>query len=217
VVACLALPAGLPLAPTTWEQTPVVVQALVIHLRAVTRQQDERRSILEARLAALEARAQRNSGHANRPPSADPPGVKPPTSSTPQGTPGARPGHPGPRQALWEPTEVIEVQPPACGCGQTAFPDARPSYTHQVIELPAIQMHVPHVVLWEARCSRCGRTTNAPVPPAASSGDGPRFTALLGELSRSQRNSRSAVQEFCRSVLGVPMRQVYLDNGRVRQ
>jgi transposase len=207
VVASLSLPEGLPLDPTTWEQTPVVVQELVIHLLAVTRQQDERMRILEARLAALEARAQRNSGHSNRPPSADPPWVKPHTSSTPKGTPGARPGHPGHRQALLEPTEVIEVQPPACGCGQTAFPDARPYYTHQVIELPDIQMHVQHFVLWEARCSRCGRITKAPVPPAASSGYGPRFTALLGELSGSQRNSRSAVQEFCRSVLGVPISQ----------
>jgi transposase len=207
VVASLPLPEGLPLDPTTWEQTPVVVQELVVHLLAVTRQQDERMRTLEARMAALEARAQRNSGNSNRPPSADPPWVKQHTSSTPKGTPGARPGHPGHRQALLEPTEVIAVQPPACGCGQTAFPDARPYSTHQVIELPDIQMHVRHFVLWEARCSRCGRITKAPVPPAASSGYGPRFTALLGELSGSQRNSRSAVQEFCRSVLGVPISQ----------
>ena len=32
---------------------------------------------------------------------------------------------------------------------------------------------------------------------------GPRLTALIGELSGSQRGSRSAVQEFCQSVLGV--------------
>lgn len=121
MVASLSLPEGLPLDPTPWEQTPVVVQELVSHLLAVTRQQDERMRILEARLAALEARAQRNSGHSNCPPSADPPWVKPHTSSTPKGTPGARPGHPGHRQALLEPTEVIEVQPPACGGGQTAW------------------------------------------------------------------------------------------------
>jgi transposase len=36
-------------------------------------------------------------------------------------------------------------------------------------------------------------------------GYGPRFTALIGELSGPQRDSRSAVQEFCRSVLGVPI------------
>jgi transposase len=207
VVASLPLPKGLPLGPTTWEQTPVVVQELVIHLLAMTRQQEEQIRTLEARMAALEARVQRNSAHANRPPSADPPWVKPHTSSTPKGTPGARPGHLGHRQALLEPTEVIAVQPPACGCGPTAFPDAHPYYTHQVIEWPDIQMTVQHFVLYAARCSRCGRVTKAPVPPAASAGYGPRFTALLGELSGSQRSSRSAVQECCRSVLGVPISQ----------
>ena len=64
-----------------------------------------------------------------------------------------------------------------------------------------------HFVLYAARCSRCGRITKAPVPPTASSGYGPRFTALLGELSGRQRSRRSAVQECCRSVLGVPIGQ----------
>jgi transposase len=36
-------------------------------------------------------------------------------------------------------------------------------------------------------------------------GYGPRLTALIGELSGSQRASRSAVQEFCTSMLGIPM------------
>jgi transposase len=207
VVVSLPLPKGLPLDPAPWEQTPVVVQEWVIHLLAMTRQQEEQIRTLEARMAALEARVQRNSANSNRPPSADPPWVKPHTSSTPKGTPGARPGHLGHRQAVLEPTEVIEVQPPACGCGQTAFPDAHPYDTHQVIELPDIQRIVRHFVWHEARCSRCGRVTKAPVPPGASSGYGPRLTALLGELSGRQRSSRSAVQEFCRSILGVPISQ----------
>jgi transposase len=178
VVASRPLPKGLPLDPTTWEQTPVVVQELVIHLLAMTRQQEEQIRTLEARMAALEARVQRHSANANRPPSADPPWVKPHTSSTPKGTPGARPGHLGHRQALLEPTEVIAVQPPACGCGPTAFPDAHPYDTHQVIEWPDIQMTVQHFVWYAARGSRCGRVTKAPVPPAAAAGYGPRRALL---------------------------------------
>ena len=127
MVASLPLPKGLPLDPPTWDQTTVVVQELVIHLLAMTRQQEEQIRTLEARMTALEARVQRNSANSNRPPSADPPWVKPHTSSTPTGAPGARPGHPGHRQALLEPTEVIAVQPPACGGGPTACPDAHPS------------------------------------------------------------------------------------------
>jgi hypothetical protein len=82
-------------------------------------------------MAALAARVQRHAAHANRPPSADPPWVKPHPSSQPKGPPGARPGPRGPRQAWLEPTAVLEVQPPACGCGPPAFPDARPSDTQQ--------------------------------------------------------------------------------------
>jgi len=72
-----------------------------------------------------------------------------------------------------------------------------------VIELPEIQMIVRHFVLYEAYCPQCGKVTKAHVPPEASAGQGPRLTALIGELSGSQRDSRSAVQEFCASVLGV--------------
>jgi len=132
MAASLPRPDGLLLDTPSWEQTPHVVQALVIHWLAVIGQQAERMSTLEARIAGLEAQRPRNSSHANRPPSSDPPWVKPPHPDTPQGTPGARAGHPGHRQILLEPTAVIAVQPPACGCGQTRFPEARPYYTHQV-------------------------------------------------------------------------------------
>jgi transposase len=207
MVASIPLPEGLPLDPTSWEQTPLVVQQLVIHLLTVIQQQEERIKTLEARMAALEARGQQNSRNSDRPPSSDPPWVKPKTCGETKGFPGARPGHLGHRQALLAPTEVIEVHPSSCVCGQTEFREARPYYTHQVIELPAIQMTVRHFVLYEACCSQCGRVMKAPVPPAVPSGYGPRFTALLGELSGSQRSSCSAVQEFCGSVLGVPISQ----------
>jgi transposase len=72
-----------------------------------------------------------------------------------------------------------------------------------VIELPEIQMAVTHVVLHETRCPRCGRFIKAELPVENRYGYGPRLTALSGELSGPQRDSRSAVQEFCTSVLGV--------------
>ena len=113
-----------------------------------------------------------------------------------------QPGHPGHCQAWLAPTEVIEVTPEACACGQREFPEAQPYHTYQVIELPEIQMVVKHLVVHETRCPRCGRLLKAERPAKYRYGYGPRLTALIGELSGSQRNSRSAVQEFCRSVLG---------------
>jgi transposase len=171
---------------------------LIVQLLAVIQQQ-------KGRIAALEARLSQNSRNSNRPPSSDPPFVARPSSSTTKGTPGAKPGHPGHRQALLAPTEVIEVTPEACPCGRRKFPVTTPYHTHQVIELPEIQMAVTHVVLHETRCPRCGRLCKAELPAEYRYGYGPRLTALIGELSGSQRDSRSTVQEFCTSVLGVPI------------
>ncbi len=194
----LPLPEGLPLDIASWEQTPLVVRQLVVDLLAVIQQQ-------AGRVAALEARVSQNSRNSNRPPSSDRPYAKRSARSGTQGRPGAKPGHPGHRHALLAPTEVIAVTPEACPCGRREFPETMPYYTHQVIELPEIAMQVTHVVLHEARCPQCGRLLKAPLSEEHRYGYGPRLTALIGELSGSQRGSRSMVQEFCTSVLGVPI------------
>jgi transposase len=196
VIPSLSLPAALPLDHASWEQTPLVVRQVVIHLLAVIQQQQER-------IAALEARLSQNSSNSDRPPSSNPPYAQRLPRSGARGRPGAKPGHPGHRQAWVAPTEVIAVTPEACACGQREFPETQPYHTHQVIELPEIQMAVTHAVLHETRCPRCGRTLKAELPAAYRYGYGPRLTALIEELSGPQRSSRSAVQEFCTSVLYV--------------
>lgn len=196
LVASLPLPAGVPLDAASWEQTPLVARQLILQLLAVIQQQ-------EGRIAALEARLSQHSRNSDRPPSSDPPFATRPSSSTTKGSPGAKPGHPGHRQALLVPTEVIEVKPESCPCGRTEFPETAPFYTHQVIELPEIQVAVTHIVLHEARCPQCGGIIKAALPDQHRYGYGPRLTALIGELSGGQRSSRGAVQEFCTSVLGV--------------
>jgi transposase len=195
-VTALPLPTGLAVDAASWAQTPLVVRQLIVQLLAVIQQQT-------AQIAALEARLSPNSRNSDRPPSSDPPFAPRPSSSTTKGTPGAKLGHPGHRQALLVPTAVIEVTPDVCACGQQKLPATMPYHTHQVIELPEIQMAVTHVVLHEGHCPGCGRLLKAELPAQYRYGYGPRFTALIGELSGSQRGSRSAVQEFCTSVLGV--------------
>jgi transposase len=205
MVSSIPMPEGLPLDAASWEQTPLVVRQLVVHLLAVTQQQIEQIQTLEARIGALEARLHQRSSNSDRPPSSDPPYEKRPARSGGQGQPGARPGHPGYRQALLAPTEVVEVMPTACPCAPQEVAATTPYYTQQVIELPEIQMVVTHVVLHKTRCPRCGRLLKAELPAEYRYGYGPRLTALIGELSGPQRDSRSAVQEFCTSVLGVPI------------
>jgi transposase len=198
VATALPLSAGLPFDAAHWEQTPLVVRQWVVHLLDVIQQQ-------EARITALEARVSQNSSNSDRPPSSDPPYGQRIARSGARGRPGAEPGHPGHRQALLAPTEVIAVKPEACGCGQREFPETQPYYTHQVIELPEIQMCVTHVVLHAANCPRCACIIKADLPVEYRCGYGPRLTALIGELSGPQRGRRSTVQAFCQSVLGVPI------------
>ncbi|HSF32471.1 MAG TPA: DUF6444 domain-containing protein [Candidatus Tectomicrobia bacterium] len=182
---------------TSWEQTPLVVRQVVVHLPAVIQQQEER-------IAALEARLSQNSRNSDRPPSSDPPYEQRTACSGEHGRPGAKRGHSGHHQVLLVPTEVIKVTPEACPCRQREFHAPTPYHTHQVIELPEIQMQVTHVVLHEACCPQCGRLLKAPLPEEYRYGYGPRLTALIGELSGGQRDSRTAVQEFCASVSGWP-------------
>ena len=194
----IPLPAGVALDAASWRRTPRVVRQVIVQLLAVIQQQ-------AAGIAALEARLSQTSRTSDRPPSSDPPYDKRTVRAGVQGRPGAKPGHPGHRQALLTPTEVITAKPESCACGQREFPATTPYHTHQVIELPEIQMQVTHVVLHEACCPRCGRLLKAPLPEAYRYGYGPRLTALVGELSGPQRDSRSMVQEFCASVLGMPI------------
>jgi len=142
VVASVPLPEGLPFDAASWEQTPSVVQQLVVQLLTVIGQQEERIRALEGRVAELEARGQRNSSNSDRPSSSDPPWVKAKTPGEAKRTPGARPGHPGHHHALLEPTEIIEVRPAPCLCGRTEFPGTTPYYTHQVIGL-CRKFHIP--------------------------------------------------------------------------
>jgi transposase len=212
VTPSLPLPERPPLDAASWAQPPLVVSYLILQLLEVIQQLqttiqhlEARIKVLEVRIAALEAHLQQRSSNSDRPPSSDPPYEKRPARSNTQGKPGAKPGHPGYRQVLLAPTEVIEVRPAPCACGQREFPETQPYYTHQVIELPEIRMAVKHVILHKTHCPRCGRSLKAELPEVHRYGYGPRLAALIGELSGSQRGSRSAVQEFCASVLGIPI------------
>jgi transposase len=80
-----------------------------------------------------------------------------------------------------------------------------PYHTPQVVELPPIAMEVTHFVLHQVHCVGCGRLRKAEVPSAYATGYGPRLTALIGELAGMQGTSRRLIQDFCQSVLHVPL------------
>jgi transposase len=189
-----------PFTPQDWEQTPLAVQAYVRTLRDEVAQ-------LQNRVETLETRLQQNSTTSSRPPSSDSPYKKPrlrTTAATPRKA-GGKPGHPGHHQVLLPPTTVREVQPERCACGNSTLTLLRPYYTHQVLELPPIEMEVTHWVLHQGWCPDCGRWTKAQVPAEHATGYGSRFSALMGEVAGTYGNGRRMVQTFCASVLQVPI------------
>ena len=86
--------------------------------------------------------------------------------------------------------------PEPCACGSDEFDLISPYYTHQVIELPPIEMEVTHWVLHQGCCQACGRWRKAQVPSEHATGYGPRFSALMGELAGIYGNGRRMVQSF---------------------
>lgn len=81
----------------------------------------------------------------------------------------------------------------------------RPYHTHQVIELPALQMDVTHVVLHEAWCPVGAQWTKAQLPSEHTTGYGPRLTALVGASAWTHGTGRRTIQTFYTSVLQLPL------------
>ena len=186
------LPKGFKITEEDLANTPPAVQELVF---ALIQEADR----LKKRLEELEAKLGQDSSNSNKPPSTDPP-YKEKESKKPRSKRRSRKGY---RQKLMSPTEKRDVMPSVCSCGCTSFSDLKPYYTHQHIELPQIVMTVIHFVLYRGRCTACGKINKGYVPREFSTGFGPRFSALVGELGGIDGNSRETIKIFCESVLGV--------------
>src|SRR5437867_1578306 len=193
-----------PFSHTEWDHTPDAVQAHVLTLQTQLDALQQQHHQLQQQLDTLQGRLDKTSKTSSKPPSSDSPFTKP-TQRTSSGKRGARKGHPGAGVTLLEPTDVHHVYPALCACGQGALTTPTPYHTHQVIALPPIAMEVTHFLLYQARCAGCGALLKADIPSPHTTGYGPRLTALIGELSGMHRNSRRLVQDFCHSVLPLPM------------
>ncbi len=97
------------------------------------------------------------------------------------------------------------VYPASCECGHSGLVTSEPYHTHQVIELPPIEMQITHFELHQGHCVGCGQRLKAKVPLGFETGYGPRLSALVGELSGMHGTSRRLIQDFCHSVLHIPM------------
>jgi transposase len=159
---------------------------------------------LTRRIEKLEAMLNMNSQNSSKPPSSDSPFKKPAESQKPKKKKkaGAKKGHRGHRQTFLNPTETIVLKPGPCLCGNSRFPKTVPYYTHQIIELPEIQMEVTHLILHRGKCPCCGKRNKALIPKDQRTGYGPRLSAFIAEMTGIFGNSRTSVADFCDSVFG---------------
>ena len=196
-----------PFPEADWHQTPPSVQRYILALHQQLSDLQTQVDQLQKQVDILQGRVDKTSKTSSKPPSSDSPfkktkGAKRRKSS---GKRGGKKGHPGSGPTLLEPTEVQPVYPTPCSCGHGQMDAPKLYHTHQRIELPPIDMQISHFLLYQARCVGCGRIVKADVPPEKATGYGPRLSALIGELSGMHGTSRRLVQNFCHSVLHIPI------------
>jgi transposase len=160
---------------------------------------------LEKRIVELETRLNRKSSNSNKPPSSDSPyEIKPRVRQEPK----VRRNREGYGRARLEPTEIHHVLPVFCCCGGSARQEeARPYYTHQVLELPEVALVVEDIVLYEARCAECGKKLKGEIPTEKRTGYGPRLSAMIVELAGVHGDSRRGVQDFLLSMFDLSLSQ----------
>ncbi|EFK07125.1 conserved domain protein, partial [delta proteobacterium NaphS2] len=183
-----------PFSEEDWANTPATVQQFLLHLVSS-------HITLEKRIEELEKRLNKNSSNSSKPPSSDNPFEERPKKQK-KNKSKKKKRRKGFRQKMLEPTEVNNIVPEACICGNSHFDNTNPYYTHQVIELPEIKMEVTHFILHKGECPCCGKINKAVVPNEHRTGFGPRLSAMIAQMAGNMGDSRTIIQDYCSSVLG---------------
>jgi transposase len=149
---------------------------------------------LEGRLADLEARLGQNPANSSKPPSSDPPHVKPAPPKTPTGKrKGGQPGHPKRPRPDLPPDAVVELRADICDrCSLLLEGNDPAPIRHQVIEIPPVRPHVTEYRRHRLSCPRCGRVTGPALPAEARGGYGSRV-------------GKRGVARLCGDLFGVPI------------
>jgi transposase len=182
-------------------------------LQGVVTTQSAEIAALRAEVADLEERVGRNPRNSSMPPSAE--GFsKPPSPSRAERRAAARkqgkqPGAPGKHLAqVADPDHVILHAPPACSSCGSGLDDADVVDTErrQVFELPEIRLVVTEHIAERRHC-RCGSTTKAPFPRAATAPAcyGPSVRALAAYLAVHQHLPFDRMAQLFSDVLGAPV------------
>lgn len=200
----------------------------IAELQTQVAQRDERIAALEkqvaelraqvARLAEQVARLSKNSSNSSKPPSSDI--VKPPKPNNPNGPrrQGGQPGHHGVNRPPFRADQIdyIEELHPA-GCPHCPDGNLEPTgqmKSQQVAELRDNPLEIVEYRLHAGRCSICGRSVWADLPPGVPEGQlfGPRLQALMAYMKGSLHASYTGLADFCREVLDIDVARSHLCN-----
>jgi transposase len=189
--------------------TPASVIALIHWQARQIQRLTARVAELEAQVANLTARLNKDSANSSLPPSTTHPHAKPLTPKPKsRRCRGGQPGHPKAERALI-PVEdcqaVVPCFPTACRrCGQPLRGTDPEPLRHQVWELPELQPTVTeyqqHRLICACGCSTCGELP-ADVPTGQA---GPRLTAFAGLLMACFRQSKRRAAQFLGTILNQP-------------
>jgi transposase len=195
-----------PFSELDWQLTPEPVRQYIMALERTLFDMKQRIAAHEQRLEKLEVRTRKNSHNSSKPPSSDPPfNRQKRKQKKSKRSKGGQKGHKANQRQMLNPTESHWLVPERCSCGHSQFDPQKmqPFYVHQHIELPNVEMQISHYILQQCDCPNCGGTVKSTLPCDVSTGYGPRFTALVGELSGIKAMSRNDVKQLCESVLGI--------------
>jgi transposase len=189
--------------------TPASVIALIQWQALQIERLTARVAELEAQVADLTARLNKDSTNSSLPPSSTHPHAKPlPTRPKSKRRRGGQPGHPKAERALIPVDEcqaVVPCIPDECRrCGRALRGTDPEPLRHQVWELPEIQPIVTEYQRHRLVCA-CGSSTCGDLPPGVPTGQaGPRLIAFAGLLMACFRQSKRRAAQFLGTILNQP-------------
>ena len=193
--------------PSTLEEALAVIEAQWCMIDALQAQV----AALTARVQELEARLNQNSSNSSRPPSSDPPGIRPATFKHRSGRKrGGQPGHESHQRALLPPERVSEthdLRPEKCRrCGGRLQGDDPEPLRHQVIDIPRVLAMAVEYRLHALECPHCHITTCAELPLGVPWGHfGPRLQAFIAVLAGAYRLSHRMIGQVVADIYGVEL------------
>lgn len=196
----------LPIPEDLWATIPAAAQAALL---VVFQHYEQRLADLQRQVDELRAQLGKHSKNSSRPPSTDPPNLKPAPPKPRSGRrPGGQSGHALQRREFLEPTRPsVVLRPERCrGCGHALHGNDPHPLRHQVLELPTLRPDVTDFYLHRLGCGRCGQITCATLPQGVPHGQyGPRLQATFALFSGAYRLSKRMIETLCSDLLGVPI------------